>query len=368
MKISIGSKIITGPWGGGNLFAQNLSEYLINKGHSVIYDLSEKNIDLILLTDPRKRSESSSTFNHIEISKYKKYINPNVIVVQRINECDERKNTKNINKFYLNASNVADHVVFVSKWLQNIYLNIGMKEDKTSVILAGANSEIFNDDDLVQYEKNDKVKIVTHHWSSHINKGFKVYKMIDELLVDEYWKDKIEFTYIGNSSSEYPLTNSNVIPPLSGLNLSSKLKENHIYVTASINEPSGNHHIEASQCGLPVMYIESGGIPEYCKDYGISFNEYNFTEKLKYLINNYEIYRSNLKDYAFSSDIMCGEFDLLFNKLILTKEKDIVPHYVGINGHLHLFKNKMLNRFRFMLNFRANLSQFIKSIIRKGEI
>ena len=41
MKISIGSKIITGPWGGGNLFAQNLSEYLINKGHSVIYDLSE---------------------------------------------------------------------------------------------------------------------------------------------------------------------------------------------------------------------------------------------------------------------------------------------------------------------------------------
>ena len=71
------------------IFAQNLSEYLINKGHSVIYDLSEKNIDLILLTDPRK-SESSSTFNHIEISKYKKYINPNVIVVQRISVMKEK--------------------------------------------------------------------------------------------------------------------------------------------------------------------------------------------------------------------------------------------------------------------------------------
>ena len=54
MKVSIGSKIISGPWGGGNLFAKNLSEYLISKGHDVIYDLSEKNIDLILLTDPRK--------------------------------------------------------------------------------------------------------------------------------------------------------------------------------------------------------------------------------------------------------------------------------------------------------------------------
>ena len=28
MKISIGSKIIQGPWGGGNLFAINLSNYL----------------------------------------------------------------------------------------------------------------------------------------------------------------------------------------------------------------------------------------------------------------------------------------------------------------------------------------------------
>ena len=68
MKISIGSKIIEGPWGGGNLFVKNLSEYLIKNNHEVIYDLSEPDIDLILLTDPRSRKESSSSFNHIEIS------------------------------------------------------------------------------------------------------------------------------------------------------------------------------------------------------------------------------------------------------------------------------------------------------------
>ena len=124
MKVSIGSKIVTGPWGGGNLFAINLSNFLIAHGHSVIYDLTDPDIDLILLTDPRSRSESSSTFNHEDIKQYKKYINPNVAVVQRINECDERKNTKNINEFYMNASMVSDHVVFVSTWLRDIYLNI----------------------------------------------------------------------------------------------------------------------------------------------------------------------------------------------------------------------------------------------------
>ena len=72
MKVSIGSKIVDGPWGGGNLFVKNLSNYLIELGHDVIYDLSESDIDLILLTDPRSR-ESSSTFNHNEINLYKIY-------------------------------------------------------------------------------------------------------------------------------------------------------------------------------------------------------------------------------------------------------------------------------------------------------
>ena len=58
MKVSIGSKIVNGPWGGGNLFVKNLSNFLINNGHNVIYDLSDKDIDLILLTDPRSRKES----------------------------------------------------------------------------------------------------------------------------------------------------------------------------------------------------------------------------------------------------------------------------------------------------------------------
>ena len=70
MKVSIGSRVVEGPWGGGNLFVRNLSKYLIDNGHKVIYDLSEPDIDLIVLTDPRSRKESTSTYNHEEIEKY----------------------------------------------------------------------------------------------------------------------------------------------------------------------------------------------------------------------------------------------------------------------------------------------------------
>ena len=47
MKISIGSKIVEGPWGGGNLFAINLTNFLSKLGHDVIYDLSEPDIDFV---------------------------------------------------------------------------------------------------------------------------------------------------------------------------------------------------------------------------------------------------------------------------------------------------------------------------------
>ena len=365
MKISIGSKIVEGPWGGGNLFAINLTNFLSRLGHDVIYDLSEPDIDLILLTDPRSRSESSSTFNHIEIKKYIKHINPNTVVVQRINECDERKNTANINQFYLNASDVADHVVFVSEWLRDIYIKCGMDKNKTSVIYAGANSEIFNSSGFQKFKNDETIKIVTHHWSSHVNKGFKIYKKIDDLLITSRWKDRISFTYIGNTSDEYIFDNTNIIKPLAGSELAIEIKKHHIYVTASINEPSGNHHIEAAQCGLPVLFVESGGIPEYCKGFGLSFNNDDFEQKLENLIENYDKYLDTLSHYPFNAEKMCNEFYSLFKNLVNQKSKIENSKRIYFKGKYYLAKNRLSNKFRFFLSMRSNLSSIIRKKIWK---
>ena len=81
-----------------------------------------------MLTDPRKSSLSSS-YTHKDIQLYKKNINPNVFVIQRINECDQRKNTKGVNEFYINANKVADHTVFVSRWLYDVYNQDGFDAD-----------------------------------------------------------------------------------------------------------------------------------------------------------------------------------------------------------------------------------------------
>ena len=49
MKISFGTNIVKGPWGGGNLFLINLQNYLTEKGHEVVFGLEDEDIDAFYL-------------------------------------------------------------------------------------------------------------------------------------------------------------------------------------------------------------------------------------------------------------------------------------------------------------------------------
>lgn len=348
MKISIGSHIVEGPWGGGNLFIINLSNYLIKKGHIVTYDLIDEDIDLILLTDPRGKSSSSSSYDHIDIESYKNNINPNALVVHRINECDERKQTKGLNDFYLKASQIADEVVFVSEWLRKVYLNIGMSKNKTSVILSGSDKDIFNKNNSSIWNKESKLKIITHHWSANLNKGYKVYKLLDDLISTEKWKNRIEFTYVGNVSKDFNLPNTKIIPPKEGNELSKILKDHHIYVTGTINEPSGNHHIEAAQCGLPIIFLDSGGTTEYCEEFGISFTN-DFELKLEQMIEDYDLYLGKMDSYFLNAEKMSEEYLNLFEYLI--SKRRINPHKIRVKGTIFLINQKRKKYFRILKNF-----------------
>ena len=360
MKISIGTNIKDGPWGGGNLFAINLKNYLIENNHQVINNLKDDNIDLILLTEPRITSESSA-FTDFDVFKYLTKINNQTLVVHRINECDERKNTKNVNKTLLEANKVADATIFVSTWLMKLFLSIGINDKNASVIYAGADENIFNSKGRVEYSNKNKLKIITHHWGNNWNKGFDIYSKLDDLIGTSEWSEKIEFSYIGNLPKNFNFKNSNYIPPLDGLELASELKKHHLYITASLNEPSGNHHIEAAQCGLPILYLNSGGIPEYCDGYGVSFTD-DFEEKLSLIISEYETHKIKMKDYPFNSEKMCEDFLDLFNDLVNNKSSN---QFIKLNwvSYLFLMKNKLLKFVR--RDIFINLKNIIKKRVRK---
>ena len=348
MKISIGTNIKEGPWGGGNLFAKNLKNFLIDSGHDVYDNLSVSDLDIILITEPRKTSESSA-FTHLDVKRYLDYVNDKAIVIHRINECDERKNTNYVNKYIIEANKIADQTIFVSEWLKNIYVNQGINEKNNDVILAGSNSDIFNSVNFIPWTTNKKLRIVTHHWGANWNKGFEVYTKLDRLIGLDEWKNKIEFTYIGNLPKKFKFQNSNHIDPLSGVELANEIKQNHLYITGSLNEPSGNHHIEAAQCGLPILYINSGGVKEYCDGYGLEYNISNLEEVISKFMKDHTIYYEKMKNYPFSSKRMCNDFENLFFGLLDKKEQIYNERYFKKNENFIGKYSYLL--FRYLKNY-----------------
>ena len=302
LKISIGSKIIDGPFGGGNEYLKNLINYLKKNGYSVINHLKDNDIDVILLTNPLKTSQTS-TFNNFDIDYYLKFKNPNALVFQRINECDERKNTNFINKAIVKSNKVVDVNLYVSSWMKTIYEQYDDMNKLSYVILGGPNKEIFNSLDKKYWNKKNKLKIVTHHWSNNYLKGFDYYISLDKLLTNTNLKNKFEFSYIGNIPKNIKFKSTKVYKPISGKPLGDLLKTFDIYITASRNEPSGNHHMEAALSGLPILYINSGALKEYCEGYGVEMkSSQNIEHYLFEIVKNFDDYIQKLKDYPFDFD------------------------------------------------------------------
>ena len=94
---------------------------------------------------------------------------------------------------------------------------------------------------------------------------------------------------------------ANHIQQISGQILGRELSKHHVYLSASINEPAGMHHIEGAICGLPIIYRKSGALPEYCNNFGIEFQNKEFLPALKRMLVEYPKYKENITKYANNS-------------------------------------------------------------------
>lgn len=346
MKISIGSKYLDKPFGGGNEFVKNLTIKLLSDGHEVIDSLNDNDIDIILLINPL-RTSTLSTFNHHKINYYKKFKNNQTISVHRINECDERKGTNYVNKKIIKANKEIDSNIFVSAWLKDLFLQQGI-EDKISVVVKGGPlQENFNNKNKLPWDRNQKLKIVTHHWSDNKNKGIELYKKIDQLCGSEKFKNKISFTYIGNLSKDVNFKNTTVLAPMQHYELAKELKKHHVYVSGSLNEPSGNHHMEGAMCGLPILYVNSGALPEYCENFGICTNLENIDNDIEKMMIGYDNYFLKVKNYPFS-------FEYAYDQ--------IIKHFEYLLDNKNLIESSNLSKSKAKALINLIIDQLIEKI------
>ena len=282
MKILINRKPVAGPWGGGNLFVTSFCKVMKELGHNIVHKL-EDNIDLFFIMNPRYDELQISINEAIE---YKKKF-PQTKILQRINDCDARKNTSNVDNMLSECSKHIDGAIFVSNWMKEYFTT---KKpwfcEKNFVLVNGVETG----HDHVNKTTNEKINIVTHHWSNNYLKGFDIYDLIDDFVGKN---EKYTFTYIGRERGTFK--NTKVINPLHGDFLYNELKKYDVYISASRYDPGPNHILESISCGLPTyVHKEGGGCAEFAgkshvfdgfDDLVTLLKENNFSKNNKNFVN-----------------------------------------------------------------------------------
>ncbi len=287
-------------WGGGNQFAMIIGRYLANQGHKVTFDLKHKPDAILLIegVEPKR-----ATFFTNDVERYLRS-NPGVVVAHRVNECDKRKGTGYVDERLRQTNSKANRTVFISQWLKDYH---GWETTDQHVVWNGCDEEIFFPG--TGWDGSPPFRLVTHHWSPNWNKGFKIYQEIDRAIATGYLEG-VTLTVIGSWPEDCRWKAARLVGPLWGKALADELRNHHGYVTASLWEPCGMHHVEAASCGLPVAYHEhGGGIPEMCSRYGIEFFD-DPVEAIRLLKSRYVEMRQNvIRNLAsLSATAMCKAY------------------------------------------------------------
>ncbi len=304
MKIAFNRMPRRSPWGGGAHFATTFADYLVKVGHQVVHRL-EDGIDSIVMLDPRPEEGG---FSANDILEYKRYRNPRVKVLHRVNDTDIARGTDFLDKINISANlHFANATVFISRWVADYYAAKGMTGggQEMSVITNGCDTSFFHP--KTERDLHAPLRLVTHHWSNNPMKGLDLYERIDELIDVGA---PLEFTYVGRYPAGYIPKHTKIVAPLYGHALGDELRKHDVYVTAARWEACGSHHVEGAACGLPVVYHkDGGGVVEMCRRYGEGIGDVSeFKEALTKIKNYYRSYASSAESADLSSDTMCKKY------------------------------------------------------------
>ena len=289
------------PYGGGNINTHYLISNIMVNGSdfNLVFEL-EPDIDLYLVIDPLKKLPKKK-YGLEDIVNFRSKYGGKILI--RINDCDKTRKVDNklLSREYhiLKMLDQIDYFIFNSYFIQDYYLQ---KISSLGLSLKNNYQVIRNGCDLNLFPNHPKVissplKIVTHHMSKNINKGYS-----DYLSLWNYAKDplnKIKFTFIGNNVPDI-FSKVSRIGPFKNPELGQELNQHHVYISSSVNDACPNHILEAISCGLPILYLKKeGGVQELCQMFsykiGEEFTSFNeLLEKIDLIQDNYQFYRDNL--------------------------------------------------------------------------
>jgi glycosyltransferase involved in cell wall biosynthesis len=281
--LSLFHEFVPPPTGGGHQFMRAF------QNGSQLHGFSVENNTI-------SRSTKACLFNafNFDADRLRRLRRPSVVYVHRVDGPVGiiRGRDEGIdNNIFLMNREFADKTIFQSQYSYQKHLELGFDLRNPTIITNAANPLIFHREGHIPFSRDRKIRLIATSWSDNQNKGASVYKWMDENLD---W-NLYEFTFVGNSPVQF--NNIRKIAAVPSNKLVEYLHNNDVYITASKNDPCSNSLIEALSCGLPAIYLKSGGHPEIVGEAGLGFDsEEEIPHILEKITEEYQMFQSRINN------------------------------------------------------------------------
>jgi glycosyltransferase involved in cell wall biosynthesis len=155
----------------------------------------------------------------------------------------------------------------VSQATVDMYRSIGIELVRPEVVHNACDPRIFHPQGRNPFRRDRKIRLIASSWSDNLKKGAPTYRWLEQHID---WS-RFEFTFVGRTQVLFERIA--LVPPVPSEQLAGLLREHDVYVTATEHDAYSNALVEALSCGLPAIYLDSGGSGEAVKDAGFAFAE-----------------------------------------------------------------------------------------------
>jgi len=280
--LSLFHQFVPPPTGGGHQFMRALWAEAEKRGLKV-----ENNT-----ISPKTRACLFNAFNFDE-TRLRRLRRDSVIYVHRIDGPVGiiRGRDEGIDQFIWRTNHeFADKTILQSQYSLKKHLELGFEFKNPIIVINAPDPMIFYRPESANLLGNRKIRLIATSWSNNRKKGAEVYAWLDQHLDWSLY----EFTFVGNSPLKF--NNIRMVAPVPSGELADILRQHDLYLTASQDDPCSNSLIEALTCGLPAIYLKSGGHPEIVGLGGLGFDlPEEIPGQLEKIAQAYEDYQSLIR-------------------------------------------------------------------------
>ena len=185
---------------------------------------------------------------------------------------------------------LADATILQSRYSLAKHAEIGIELRAPTVVTNTVDPAIFHPPETREPLEGRPLRVIASSWSQNPRKGADVLAWLDRNLDPA----DATVTFVGQASQ--PFERVRRVGPLDSHGVAQVLREHDVYLAASRDDPCSNALLEALACGLPAVYLASGGHPELVGDAGVPFDSpEDVPDALVSLAADLDGYRSQIR-------------------------------------------------------------------------